>query len=759
MSTGVVEAQGIAVPAARALVARTRAVWRRRVVVRAVVVSFAALACVAATLLLVDALLPLPAAARRVLRFAPVVTGLAPVLHAVRRLVPGPDDLRIALLVEERAPALEQTLSTALELRGDGQVTEAFRARAERALAGIDPASLLPARLRGAFLALGAGTVAGMAVVVFSGATGGELWARWRWPVDPPAPATAAPPTPSTPVQAVSDPRFGEIVVTIHPPTYTGLPARPWEGGDALAALAGSRVVLSGALPEGAEAVRAEAIGGGRPRVEADGAAWRVSWTIPAQARGLSLAAVAGDDVVARRVIPITITPDRPPAVTLDAPDRDLVLATPSGTIEVQATARDDYGVAALELSWIRSRGSGESFSFEEGTWAWASIERVAGGAVVGRYALDIAAAGLEPGDVLHLRATARDRNTVTGPGTGVSPTRVIRIADPDAMEEATTLIGFPLDLEARPILSQRMIILMTERLRDEAPGLTRQEILARAKEIADEQARLRGRVGDQIFTRATGAMQTPDEGIAFEETEGDAGHAHGEDEHAAEEMTLEERVLAAAAAATGSGSPADIEHRHDADPILDVNQPLLNAYNAMWAAERELRQGLPDDALPHQYEALAILQAQREAERVFLRGRQRVEPVDIGATRGTGKLDGADPADRAPGEPAPTGAAWLDALEAAATRLRTAPPREASLALAELAARILADPNADATAAALLGQAADAAARGERDTAAALVLRARTLLAPAGDHGARPPLPVAADPISADYFRRLGGR
>src|SRR5690606_31020612 len=113
------------------------------------------------------------------------------------------------------------------------------------------------------------------------------------------------------------------------------------------------------------------------------------------------------------RVVPISVLQDREPAVTLHLPDEDIVLAAPRGVLPLRATAVDDHGVADFRISWILSRGSGESFSFTEGEWRWRDTERRTDG-ITGEYDLDIAAAGLEPGDVLHVRAVARDGNDVT---------------------------------------------------------------------------------------------------------------------------------------------------------------------------------------------------------------------------------------------------------------------------------------------------------------------------------------------------------
>ena len=77
---------------------------------------------------------------------------------------------------------------------------------------------------------------------------------------------------------------------------------------------------------------------------------------------------------------------------------------------------------------------------------------------------LDLDALQLQPGDVIHVRAVARDRNAVTGPGESVSRTRVIRVARPEEMDQVNTDVGFPMELPKDPLLSQRMLLIRTQR-------------------------------------------------------------------------------------------------------------------------------------------------------------------------------------------------------------------------------------------------------------------------------------------------------
>ena len=94
-----------------------------------------------------------------------------------------------------------------------------------------------------------------------------------------------------------------------------------------------------------------------------------------------------------------------------------------------------------------------------------------------------------------------------------------------------------------------------------------------------------------------------------------------------------------------------------DETPIVAINRPLLEAYNAMWEASRELDQGEPARALPPMRRALAAIQRARQAERIYLRGKAPAVVVDLARVRLTGKESGA-PNTRAARQPADPAAA-----------------------------------------------------------------------------------------------------
>jgi len=108
------------------------------------------------------------------------------------------------------------------------------------------------------------------------------------------------------------------------------------------------------------------------------------------------------------------------------------------------------------------------------------------------------------------------------------------------------------------------------------------------------------------------------------------------------------DQLLAAADSATNAGATA-LDFEGDETPVVAVNRTLLEAYQAMWDAERRLQVVEPDSALPFMRAALAAIQRARAAERLYLRGRPPNAVVDVAHARLAGKREDAASATRAP--------------------------------------------------------------------------------------------------------------
>jgi hypothetical protein len=746
-------------PAER-LIAGVRAAWRRSLLLRALVWGPALFAASAVLLVLVDLIVPLRAVLREVLRWIPLLLGGGFLAWSIDRIVRPPAPRRFALLAEERIPALQNRLLTAFDLADvmpDGVVGRAFVAEAERTMRDTGVRGVAPVRVRLPSILLGASVALAAAFALAFPSAAAEAWTRWMNPADAYASKWQEVRAETLPnVEAPPIPLFDELRWTVQPPAYAGIAAQDGRGDDPISALPGSRVRIRSRFPDRWDGVRAGAIGGASLPVRRAGEEWIVEYVMPADARGLSLEAMADGGVVDRRIVPLAPLPDQPPDVQLLEPAADLVLASAAGRITLRATAADDYGVGAFDLHWTHSRGSGESYEFVEGDWAFSRVSQN-GRTSTGELVLDLATLKLQPGDIMHIRAVARDRNNVTGPGESVSRTRIIRVARPEEMDQINTDIGVPAELPKDPVMSQRMIILMTERLIRERPRLTRQQLIARSSEIAQHQSRLREIVGEQVYIReADQAIQQGEQDFSYLEQGGSAGTHQEHEEGPEKEARTPEQVLEEASAATGIGSIEEFEHRHDESAILEVNRDLMQLHNLMWNSQQELNLAKPDTALPYQYDALKIIQRLNQAERTYPRGDVRVDPINVAEARGQGKMEDVAPAARSGGAALASLLPLLAELDRVSAGLGRKPGRASSLEISNLAARVLGEPTADREAAGFISRAAGEAGNGRTERARDLLRRARERLAPPAGAAARP-LPSTADPAAAEYFRRLG--
>jgi hypothetical protein len=358
--------------------------------------------------------------------------------------------------------------------------------------------------------------------------------------------------------------------------------------------------------------------------IQIEGAGWSVSATMPDTAMPFWL-----ERAGKRRLLLLLPVTDSTPAVELERPGRDSVLRSGSGTVILAATVRDDFGLDAGWFEYIVSSGEGENYTFRTGVVSRRALSNIGRANLAGNLSLD--SLRLAPGNVIHLRAVARDGNTVSGPGIGYSETRTLRIPRPGEGDSAWV------DQVARAegdssLLSERMLVLMAEALERRRPRLGRDTFVVESRRIAGDQATLRRRVADIIFLRlgAEGSMEESEDSTA--------------------EPLTPQALLEAAEQATVSDRGEAVDFSTDETPVVALNRPLLEAYNAMWAAGRELEIGEPRRALPHMREALEAIQRARQAERLYLRGRPSVVVIDLGKIRLAGSLAGAAPAGTAAG-------------------------------------------------------------------------------------------------------------
>ncbi len=672
-------------------VERARRALRTTVIAAALLHGLAAALAFLLLAATADAFIALPAGARRLVPWlAPLVAAVL-IVRRIRRSGVRADTGSAALWIEARFPSLRYALVTAVDPRYAGKLPEIEHAASQvefesavqkAARRALTAPSIAVAALALVLLLLPAGAVAR----VVHAAPGDALGrARGGSHVNP----------------------LTTVVVHVAPPAYARLPEESFDNPASVRALVGSTLSVDGVIGDGDVAAT---IGDTRAVAASAGDRWHLTLKMPATPTAVRLRAAAHE-----RLLVLEPVADSAPSVVLTLPARDSILRTASGTIKLAASASDDYGLASGAFELIVSSGGGENFTFKSHTIGSTTFSSRSGDLAA---VLVLDSLGLQPGDMLHLRAVVRDRNDVTGPGIGTSDTRTLRIARTDEYDSVAVDPAPPAEAE-KNAWSQRMLLMMAQALEQKRPKISHAALVNESRSIAVDQTRLRKRVGEIVFTRL--------------------GENGGEEGDAADKRIDQpvnpDSILAAADRAANAVSGAALEGNEDETPLVATNRPLLEAYNAMWSASSELEIGEPGKAIPFMKKALDALQAARSAERIYLRGKTRAVVVDIDRVRLQGK-DKGTPQPRTPRQPAdPAHDQRIARFDAALALVRTAP----SAAVDSLLLLRLDLLERDAAAARALEAAANAL-RGGRDATNVLIRARRTLVA----------MPVASEALTA---------
>jgi hypothetical protein len=279
---------------------------------------------------------------------------------------------------------------------------------------------------------------------------------------------------PSSPSAAADRSSPTDLIVELTPPQYTGRTPSRLVNPASLDVLGGTEAIVR--APQGSAArIR---VNGSDLAVRQDGSA-RVVLTDSGY--------IAVDTGTVRRLLPLTVTPDAAPVVRMTAPAKDLRVSSSAATIALAAAADDDLGLAAFDLRYTIVSGSGEQFTFTEGTLP-AAVHRGSDRSWTLNGALSLAALKLEAGDALIYRAVAADRRP-GGTGVASSDTFFVEIAGPG--EVPLEGVEMPPEKE-RYAMSQAMIVLKLERLQARERGLTPAAVAEEAGNIAAEQRAVR---------------------------------------------------------------------------------------------------------------------------------------------------------------------------------------------------------------------------------------------------------------------------
>jgi hypothetical protein len=479
---------------------------------------------------------------------------------------------RVALWIEERIPDLQYTLVTAMEQSGSPFVDDI-----ERAAARQDINSLTRAALRRALLAVAALAAAALLLYVFDsgGGRAGVLSRFGRLGATSNVPAGS---------------RLDGIQVVITPPAYTGARRITLDDPSSIAALTGSGISIRG----NGSAAGVTASASGPVKISGANGSWTASLQMPAKPAALTL-----KDRSFERVIVLDPRADAPPRIALASPIRDTTLRKAQLVVHLNATATDDIGLVAGHFEYLITSGSGEIFTGRTITTPVVNFGGSRGGSISAT--LDLASLKLVEGDIVSMRAIVQDGNTLSGPAVATSDTRTIRIARSGEYDSLAVEAAAPPPLDTS-VVSQRMLILMAEKLVREQPKLAHDSLVKRSTEIGDLEDGIRKRVRDILSD--------------------------------GEESPVQQQA---------GDQAATVEEQESPDQINGTKNPdLAEAYKTLWEAVRSLKIGEPDLALPPMRAALKALDRARLANRLYLRGLPPRIIVDIQRVRLAGKEKGS---------------------------------------------------------------------------------------------------------------------
>lgn len=395
-----------------------------------------------------------------------------------------------------------------------------------------------------------------------------------------------------------------ELRVRVVPPAYSGLSVEEVSGDAPVRALSGSQIEVVLHVSGGVEDASLS-FNGSTNQMRSLGEG-RFSGAFTANLSGAFEARVHANDEGSAPPAPIVraveVYTDAPPEARIVEPASDQLLrSVPDKPVNLRWTARDDLGLAGVALKYIKSRGEGDSAKFTNGEIGTGSVSRASVREWQGAATLDLQRLDMQPGDTLVFWLEARDRSASAN-NTGRSASLAIAIAGPELAK--LNLSDLMPNEIGRFLLSQRAIIIHTEKLHGERARLSKEELSKRSNDIAAEQREFKNSFNDYIHIEGagedegSGAAESIEEQVRAAEDERVAPHFHG----------IPEPPTAAPTAV----------------------KEMTYAIRAMWDAEDALVNTDTAQALKYEHDALVRLKRAQGATRYVPPIVAQSQPVDL---------------------------------------------------------------------------------------------------------------------------------
>lgn len=522
---------------------------------------------------------------------------------------------RAALWLEERFPSLQFSLATLSELdeNRSATITDAARHRLITAVGSPDVGTpLRKSALRQLTVPVGLAAVLFFLAEDLNGFANSLSSNRWQTETFSIGDSTAT--------RTANSKALANWRIRVTPPAYSALESKNLDDAGQVAALVGSRIEISGSdkdVPAATVRSTVDSVGTKNIAVTRNGDNWRATLSMPADPAEVRF--ILGD---ANRQLLLEPRADSIPVVHLNQPSRDSVFRESKGNIALDASANDDLGLSTVNFEMIVTSGEGERFTAKTVVLGLHKLNGDRERKWQSSFSLDTMK--LLPGDIVHMRAVARDRHPDASHEMGASETRTFRIARQNEYDSVAVEPAPPPEVN-KSLMSQRMLLILTEKLAARRASISRDVLVAESRKLASDQVKLRKAIGNLIFQRLEG--------------EDSGEHAHSADDGHDHGVSMDQGKMLSI---TGNAAGAPMTDGEGGDsPIVAINKPLLEAFNAMFDAGSALEIAEPKSAIPHMKAALAAIERARSAERVYLRGKPPVVVVDINKVRLAGKDTG----------------------------------------------------------------------------------------------------------------------
>lgn len=350
----------------------------------------------------------------------------------------------------------------------------------------------------------------------------------------------------------------------------------------------------------------------------------------------------------------ISVTPDYPPKITYITPQATIteIQTADDATkplINTQALISDDFGLSKIEIVASVAKGSGESVKFRDSVFSFDSVTtNNKEGQQIYSKSWDLIELGMAPGDELYFSIRAWDNRQPERQLTR-SSSKIVRWLDEDVetvFSEGTLVNNMPAYFK-----SQRQIIIDTKSLIEERRALSDAEFTHSSQDLGIAQADLKHKYGQFVGDEVSGITRSMEDGgskerITTEEhtdhDDGDeAGDHEGHDAHEQQDTNDKSGYQSMLEQFGHAHGETDIAIFKTQVPIEQNPRVMMKrAIGYMWQAENQLLLNRPQDALPHEEQALLWLNRAKKAERIYVK-RLGFEPPPVSEKRRyQGKLD-----------------------------------------------------------------------------------------------------------------------